>query len=102
MNIYLPSSKFPEILYDFFIFSSILSNSSGAIFSKNLLQRLIIGKILITPIEARTKIIEAETKLIKNDVNPNPKRTPNDIAIYDKGNVCSSILSSKEYRKLEI
>lgn len=46
--------------------------------------------------------MEADTKLMKNEVNPNPKKTPNDIAIYDKGNVCSSILSSKEYRNLEI
>lgn len=46
--------------------------------------------------------MEADRKLMKNDVNPNPKKNPSDIAIYDKGNVCSSILSNKEYRILEI
>jgi hypothetical protein len=47
------------------------------------------------PVKARSKIIEAETKLIKTDVNPIPNKNPSDIAIYDKGNVCSSILNNK-------
>jgi hypothetical protein len=92
---YLPSSRSPEILNDFLIFSSMVFNCSGNNFFERLLKRLIIGKTLIIPVKARHKIMEADTKLMKTDVNPIPNKNPSDIAIYDKGNVCSSILNNK-------